>query len=106
MRRRKALTVLELLVVVLILGALAAIVLPRLVGASQSAKAKTCKTNIDTINQQIELYHLLTGSWPNNLKDVTENIDYFPDGPPECPFGEKYKLNKEHGKYRVRPHNH
>ncbi len=84
-RNRKGFTLVELLIVVLILGALAAIAVPRILGGATSAKANACHTNIDTINSQIELYYAKEGSWPNNLKKVTKDTDYFPDGEPICP---------------------
>jgi general secretion pathway protein G len=91
MRSRKGFTLVELMIVVLILGALAAIAIPRIVGGAASAKANGCKTNIDLINSQIELYYANTGTWPADLEVVTKNTDYFPDGEPVCPVtGAKY----------------
>ena len=91
MRSEGGFTLVELLIVVLILGALAAIAIPRIVGGAAAAKASACKTNIDTINSQVELYYVYSGEWPNNLSKVTKITDYFPDGEPVCPItGEKY----------------
>lgn len=73
------------MIVVLILGALAAIAVPRILGGAATAKANACATNIDMINSQIELYYANTGSWPANLQTVTQDTDYFPDGEPTCP---------------------
>jgi prepilin-type N-terminal cleavage/methylation domain-containing protein len=88
-------TLVEMLIVVLILGAIAAIAIPRVANASKSAKDKACKTNVDIMNRQIELFHFNTNSWPQQLTDVTENTDYFPDGPPECPLGWDYEMNSD-----------
>jgi len=85
MRSRKGFTLVELMIVVLILGALAAIAIPRVVGGAASAKANACRTNVDLINSQIELYYANTGSWPSDLEVITKNADYFPDGEPTCP---------------------
>jgi prepilin-type N-terminal cleavage/methylation domain-containing protein len=102
MRDRKAFSLVEMLVVVLIIGAIAVIAIPRITNTSKSAKDRICKTNVDLMNRQIELYHLASDSWPQKLKDVTENLTYFPDGPPECPLGWDYKINSEN--YRVIDH--
>jgi general secretion pathway protein G len=83
----KGFTLVELMIVVLILGALA-IAIPRIMGGTAAAKVNGCKTNIDMINWQIELYYSNTGSWPAVLTDVTQNTDYFPDGEPVCPVTE------------------
>ena len=85
MRSRKGFTLVELMIVVLILGALAAIAVPRIMGGAVAAKANACHTNIDLINAQIELYYAREGSWPANLTTVTTDVNYFPDGAPTCP---------------------
>ncbi|UCG60175.1 MAG: prepilin-type N-terminal cleavage/methylation domain-containing protein [Phycisphaerales bacterium] len=106
MRPRDGFTLVELLVVVLILGTLAVFTIPRIAGSVKSAKVNACKSNVGVMNQQIELYQHNTGSWPNNLKLVTESTEYFPDGPPACPFDDKYKMQTQQGGYRVEEHTH
>ena len=85
MRDKRGFTLVELMVVVLILGALATIAIPRISEGSNTAKANACATNIDIINAQIELYYQNNGDWPSNIKDVTLDTAYFPDGEPICP---------------------
>lgn len=85
MHSKKGFTLVELLIVVLILGALAAIAVPRIIGGATSAKTNACKTNVDLINSQIELYYANEDAWPSAIGDVTGDTDYFPDGPPPCP---------------------
>ena len=90
MRGKKGFSLVELMIVVLILGALAAIAIPRIVGGSATAKANACATNIDLLNSQLELYNANTGGYPANLSTLTGNTAYFPDGAPTCPFGVAY----------------
>lgn len=53
---RKAFTLVEILIVVVILGILAAIVVPQFTGATQEAQAGNVLSQLDTLNNQIELY--------------------------------------------------
>ncbi len=89
MNSKKGVTLVELLIVVLILGALAAIAIPRLSQSADTAKKNGCKTNIDIINSQIELYAAENdGSYPATLTVITNSTTYFPDGPPKCPVND------------------
>ncbi len=96
----------ELMVVVLVLGALTAIAIPRITGGSFTAGVNVCRKNVDIINSQIELYHSRTGSWPVDIGEVIKDPNYFPDGVPRCPFKTPYILVKTNGKNRVPDHVH
>ena len=104
MRVQKGFTLVELLVVVLILGALAAIAIPRISQSAETAKINACNTNVDLINSQIELYFANEGKWPKDLDAIVGDEDYFPDGPPECPLGDDYEYSDS--KHRVAEHDH
>jgi len=104
MRPNKGFTLVELMIVVLILGALATIAIPRIMGGATIARTNACKTNVKVMNSQIELYYQNEGDWPNNFNKFVDNIDYFPDGPPECPFGDSYNLQGSTN--HVKEHDH
>ena len=101
---KRAFTLVELLVVVMILGALAAIAVPRMISGATNAKIRACETNVDLMNSQIELYYSTAGQWPRRLTEVTTDPNYFPDGAPECPFGTPYQFSTT--THRVLPHTH
>ncbi len=86
--KRKGVTLIELLIVVLILAALSAIAVPRISQSATNAKAKACLTNIDILNSAIELYNAENGAYPTDLTTVTSDTSLFPDLAPECPVTE------------------
>lgn len=104
MTRKKGFTLVELVIVVLILGALAAIAVPRIIGGATNARINACRTNVDLINSQIELYHANEDAWPSTLSDVVDDPNYFPDGAPVCPLGTPYSYSTT--THRVSEHSH
>ncbi len=108
--RNKGFTLIELLLVVVILGLLAAVAIPRLAASASDAKKNTCKANIALINSQIELWTINnnSGVYPADAGEFTANItnntDLFPDGPPVCPYGTPYTYDPS--TKRVEPHSH
>jgi general secretion pathway protein G len=101
---KKGFTLVELMIVVLILGALAAIAISRIMGCVEAGRDNACETNVNLINRHLELYHTDTDSWPATLEDFLEYTVYFPDGPPECPTLKSYKWDTKNGKYRLKMH--
>jgi type II secretory pathway pseudopilin PulG len=85
----------ELIAVVAILGILAVLVLPRVIGGTGVVKDKTCIHNRAEINITVERYYLHTGAWPaNDLSDIGADPNYFPDGLPTCPVtGAPYRID-------------
>ncbi|MDZ4754174.1 MAG: prepilin-type N-terminal cleavage/methylation domain-containing protein [Phycisphaerae bacterium] len=61
-RRQRGFTLIEILIVVVILGILAAIVIPQFTNASQDAQVSAVKSQLQTVRSQIELYRIKNGS--------------------------------------------
>ena len=64
---RKGFTLVEILIVVIILGILAAIVIPQFTNASQDARKSSLKSTVQSVRSQIELYKLEHGDQLPNL---------------------------------------
>jgi general secretion pathway protein G len=67
-----AFTLVEILIVVIILGILAAIVIPQFTNASQNARESSLQSTLQTLRSQIQLYKLQHG---DTLPDLTSNWD-------------------------------
>lgn len=74
-RKNQAFTLVEILIVVVILGILAAIVVPQFTNAANDARAGNLKTQLQTLNNQVELFAARNnGSYPDlsaNWNDMT-----------------------------------
>ena len=90
--RKNAFTLVELLIVVLILAALASIAVPRMVSSADKAKINACQTNVNLINRQAELYMSNKAQTSVTLTNLFADPNYFPDGTPVCPFGTAYTI--------------
>lgn len=71
-RKQKGFTLVEILIVVVILGILAAIVIPQFSEASTEARESSVKSNLQMLRSQIELYKVQhNGSWPDATTGTT-----------------------------------
>src|SRR5205814_10229684 len=68
--RRGGFTLIEILIVVIILGILAAIVIPQFSGASIQARTSNLQSTVQTLRSQVALYKLQHG---DTLPDLTAN---------------------------------
>ncbi len=85
-RRKAAFTLVEILAVVVVLGILAAVVVPRVLVSSATAKTNSCLQNKASINTAVERWYFDKGSWPlDALTDIAADADFFPDSIPACP---------------------
>ena len=66
MRRSTGFTLVEIMVVVVILGILAVLIVPRVLGRSDEARQAAAKHDIATIMQSLKLYRLDNGRYPTN----------------------------------------
>ena len=69
--RRRGFTLIELLVVIIVLGLLAGLVGPQILGRVSEAKSKTARTQIELIALALDNYRLDNGSYPTTEQGLT-----------------------------------
>lgn len=103
-KTQKGFTLIEILLVVIIIGALAAMIIPRLSGRGEQAKVKIAKTDIESnIPTAFKLYELDNGTFPSTeqglaalrVKPTTNPLPQNWNGPylerePIDPWGRPY----------------
>ncbi len=85
--------------VLVILGVLAALIVPRVVGHQDTSEVAACYANQAEIELQAKLWRRNNGAYPAaNLSDIAANSDYFPSGLPTCPVdGTAYTIDTTTG---------
>jgi len=81
-RRAEGFTLIELLLVVVIIGILAAIVVPRLVGRSDEARIAAAKGDLKAMNDALGQYEVDNGKYPNSAQGLGALLAK-PSGAPE-----------------------
>ena len=98
---RSAFTLIEILIVVILLGILAAIVVPMFTDAAEDTNIAACDTNVSALKTAFQLYTAHMGYPPTTLAALASeatNTANKVNGPwvevvPGCPFGTPYTIN-------------
>ncbi|MFA5143365.1 MAG: type II secretion system major pseudopilin GspG [Candidatus Omnitrophota bacterium] len=76
MRDKRGFTLVELMLVVIIIGTLVAMVMPRLAGRTEQAKRAAAKADIEAnISSALDLYEIDNGNYPESLDILLEKKD-------------------------------
>ena len=112
-QRTAGFTLIELMIVIAILGLMAYMVAPRLMGVMGKAKPKIAQADIKSLETALDLLYLDVGRYPTEeegLKILYQRPDNVPNwaGPyikkaPKDPWGRDYvyKFPGEHGAYDI-----
>ena len=90
---RKGFSLVELVVVVLILGILAAVAAPRLFDTASDARMNGTKTSLSVIRDAIELYKSQNGSYPPSATLATALKPYLKGPFPAVQLGSNQNAN-------------
>ena len=80
--RRRGFTLLEVLLVVAILVALAAIAVPRLIGVQQGAQLDEARLQVNSLDNACNLYFTNTGMFPTSDQGIRA-LEFAPNPAPE-----------------------
>lgn len=100
-KAQKGLTLIEIMVVVAILGLLAAMIVPNVIGQGEQARVDLAKSNMASIASALDMFRLHNSRYPTTeegLRGLVErpgNARSWPDGGylsriPEDPWGNPY----------------
>ena len=78
--RKSGFTLVEILIVVIILGILAAIIIPQFTDASTSAKQSSLDSNLQALQSQFELYKVQHNDQYPWDSDLTDGVTFDADG--------------------------
>ena len=94
-------TLLEMLVVMVIIGLLAALVGPKLFGQVDKAKQKDALAQIELLGQALDLYRLEKHNYPTTAEGLEAIRPYLKKQVPQDPWDNdyQYKFPGDHGDY-------
>jgi general secretion pathway protein G len=114
MKGSRGFTLIELMVVVVILGLLAAFVAPKFFGKMSTAKLKAAKVQIEMFGTALDAFRLDTGRYPTTeeglkaLREKPSGVDkwegpYLPKEIPQDPWGNAYvyRSPSEYGDFDI-----
>jgi len=67
---KKGFTLIEILIVITILGILAAAIIPNFIGFDKEARVAATKSNLDTLRGRITLFRAKEGKYPEALEEL------------------------------------
>ena len=116
MRQSKGFTLIEIMVVIVIIGILATLVVPRVMGRPDEARVVSAKHDVSTLVQALKLYKLDSGRYPTteqglNALVAKPSTDPVPmnwklggylDKLPQDPWGNAYRYaNPSNGNFEI-----
>lgn len=103
MQNKKGFTLIELIVVIVIIGIIAAIIVPRLGGFSDKAEVAACEATRRTMETAAAVMYAEDGAYPL-IADLIGNTELFSETP-ACPTTGTYSINATSGEIYCSEHN-
>jgi len=71
-RSRRGFTLVEMLLVITIIGILAALVIPKMMGRSEQARQAAVRADISAVKTALDAFEVDSGFYPKNLNDLLQ----------------------------------
>jgi len=81
-RNERGFTLIELMVVIVILGILAGLIIPRIMGRPDEARRAKARMQIESIDTALKLYRLDSGNYPTTEQGLQALVEQPAVGPP------------------------
>ena len=94
----RGMTLIEIMVVLVILGLIAGAIGYNVFAQLKEAQIKTARLDISAISNAIDLYHVETGNWPDNLQQL---VPKFVPSVRKDPWGNDYTFIRAGEGYEV-----
>lgn len=109
-RRQGGFTLVELMVVVAIIGLLAAVVTVNVMGQSHQARVERVRADMRAISDACDLFKIDVGMYPQQKEDLWQrpgnarkwNGPYLKEYPPKDPWGNDYEINAQGGRVMIK----
>ncbi len=106
--REQGFTLIEILIVVVIIGLIAALITPNLMSRFERSKEEIAKTQVEMLSSAAQAFMIDMHRYPNNLEELINSADPAWRGPylskrtiPKDPWGREYqyKCPGDHGPF-------
>jgi len=89
-KKQKGFTLIEIMIVVVIIGILASIIMPKIMDKPGQARLQKAKHDIQTISSSLNLYKLDKFNYPSTDEGLDALIGTYLDRKPTDPWGREY----------------
>ncbi|WP_347358516.1 type II secretion system major pseudopilin GspG [Bdellovibrio sp.] len=110
LKNRKGMTLIEIMIVLAIIGGIAALLLPNITGQLDKSKAKEAKIQLTQIVNALSMYYTDCGKYPQSLEGLTKQDPNCSNWGPQPyytkklqdPFGHDLVYELEGGEYSLK----